>query len=188
MKKQLIMMVITLVLCNTVTFAQNRYFTRKAKVVFRSDTPLEKIVGTNTQGTNVFDSKSGQFEFAVLMKAFEFEQALLEEHFNENYMESDKYPKAVFKGTIVDVSKLDLMKDGIYPVKIKGTMTMHGVSKEMTTDGQFEVKGMRVTGKSNFLIACADYKIDIPALVRDKIAKEVKVSIETEYESMVPNQ
>jgi len=183
MKKQFILALFLALFLYSVN-AQDRYFTRGAKVVFVSETPLEKIVGTNSQGTNVYDTKTGQFEFAVLMKSFVFEKALLEEHFNENYVESSKYPKSTFKGMVEDPSKVNLTKDGIYPVKIKGQLTMHGVTKDVATEGVFEVKGGKIIGKSNFIITLADYKIEIPSLVKDKISKDVKISVISDYQKM----
>jgi hypothetical protein len=183
MKKQVILALVLALFINAVD-AQDRYFTRGAKVVFVSETELEKIVGTNSQGTNVYDTKTGQFEFAVLMKSFVFEKALLEEHFNENYAESSKYPKSTFKGMVEDPSKVNLAKDGVYPVKIKGQLTMHGVTKDVATKGVFEVKGGKIIGKSNFIVTLADYKIEIPSLVKDKISKDVKISVISDYQKM----
>src|SRR4051812_8786294 len=95
--------------------AQDKYFTRSGKVSFFSKTDMENIEAVNTKGTSTLDTKTGQLEFAVLMKAFEFEKELMMEHFNENYVESDKFPKSVFKGTIDDISSVNFQKDGIYP-------------------------------------------------------------------------
>lgn len=164
--------------------AQDRYFTRNGKVYFLSDAPMEKIDAKNSQGTSVFDAKTGQFEFAVLMKAFEFEKALMMEHFHENYVESDKYPKSVFKGTITDIAAVDIKKDGVYPVSYKGTLNLHGVTKETTGKGTFTVKSGKVTGHSDFTILLADYKIEIPSLVKDKVSNEVKISVDAAYEKM----
>lgn len=182
MKRIVIMLLLTVAMINV--NAQDRYFTRAGKVSFYSDAPMEKIEAHNSQGTSVFDAKSGQFEFAVLMKAFEFEKALMQEHFNENYVESDKFPKATFKGNIADISKVDLSKDGTYPVKVRGQMTLHGVTKDVATDGTIEVKEGKIKGNSTFNIAVADYNIEIPALVREKVAKEVKIVVDAVYSKM----
>ena len=121
-------------------------------------------------------------EFAVLIKAFQFEKALMQEHFNENYMESDKYPKAIFKGAIVDASTVDFSKDGDYPVKVKGKLTIHGVTNEVETDGTIDVKDGKISASSNFEIAVADYKIKIPSVVKDNIAKTVQIVVDMNYE------
>lgn len=182
MKKLLFIMVMSL--SAVIASAQDRYFTRNANITFYSDAPLEKIEGKNSQATSVLDAKTGQIEFAVLMKAFEFEKSLMQEHFNENYVESGKYPKANFKGTITNMSAVDLTKDGSYPVKVKGQMTLHGVTNETSADGVLDVKGGKITGKSTFNIALADYKIAIPSLVKDKVSREVKVTVVSAYDKM----
>ncbi|MBL7923374.1 MAG: YceI family protein [Bacteroidia bacterium] len=164
--------------------SQERYFTRNGKISFFSDAPMEKITAQNSQGTSVFDAKSGQFEFAVLMKAFEFEKALMMEHFHENYAESDKYPKSVFKGSISDISAVNFAKDGVYPVNYKGALTLHGVTKDIVGKGSMTVKGGKVIAHSDFIILLADYKIEIPALVKDKVAKEVKIVVDAGYDKM----
>ena len=166
------------------TNAQDRYFTRSGKVHFFSKAALENIEALNTKGTSVIDFKTGQMEFAVLMKAFEFEKELMMEHFNENYVESDKYPKTTFKGTVTNIASVDLNKDGIYPVQIKGELTLHGVTKETSAEGTMEVKAGKFIGKSNFVIILADYKIDIPSVVKDKISKTIKIDVTAAYEKM----
>jgi polyisoprenoid-binding protein YceI len=108
----------------------------------------------------------------------------MQEHFNENYVESDKYPKAVFKGAIQDFSKVNLTKDGVYPVKLKGKMTLHGVTNDIVADGTMEVKGGAVTGKSKFTLKCSDYKIDIPSLVKDKVSNVVTIQVTAPYKPM----
>lgn len=164
--------------------AQNRYFTRTGKVYFLSDAPLEKIDAKNSQATSVFDASTGQFEFAVLMKAFEFEKALMMEHFHENYVESDKYPKSVFKGVITDVAKINFTKEGVYPVLYKGTLMLHGVTKEIEGKGTFTVKGGKVIGHSDFSILLSDYKIEIPGLVKEKVSNAVKIVVDASYDKM----
>ncbi len=164
--------------------AQNRFFTRTGKVYFLSDAPLEKIDAKNSQATSVFDASTGQFEFAVLMKAFEFEKALMMEHFHENYVESDKFPKSVFKGVISDISKIDFTKDGVYPVLYKGTLMLHGVTKEIEGKGVFNVKGGKIAGHSDFSILLSDYKIEIPSLVKEKVSNSVKIVVDASYDKM----
>jgi hypothetical protein len=162
---------------------QTRFFTKNGKIFFSASSPMEKIEATNEKATSILDVSNGTMEFAVLMKAFAFDKALMQEHFNENYVESDKYPKAVFKGNIVNIKSVDMTKNGIYPVKIKGMMTMHGETKEVLADGSLTVKdGNIVTGKSSFKILLEDFKIEIPSLVKDKISKEVKVDVDLNYE------
>ena len=182
--KAYLSIIVMFVLFSAYADAQNRYFTRSGKVYFLSDAPLEKIDAKNSQATSVFDATSGQFEFALLMKAFEFEKALMMEHFHENYVESDKYPKAVFKGVISNIGKVDCGKDGTYPVLYKGTLMMHGVTKEMEGKGVFTVKEGKIIAHSDFVILLSDYKIEIPSLVKDKVSNEVKIVVDANYAKM----
>jgi polyisoprenoid-binding protein YceI len=163
--------------------AQTKFFTKTGRIQFNASSPLEKIEASNEKATSVIDVSTGAMEFAVLMKGFIFDKALMQEHFNENYVESDKYPKAVFKGTVVNMKEVDLSKDGVYPVKVKGMLTLHGETKEVMTDGTLTVKDGQVSaGKTEFTVALADYKIEVPSLVKDKISKDVKVTVDVNYE------
>jgi polyisoprenoid-binding protein YceI len=114
-------------------------------------------------------------------KGFEFWSQLMQDHFNENYMESEKYPKSTFTGNITNISKVNFSKDGSYPVTVKGTLDMHGVKKEIETTGSFKVTGEQVLGTANFIVALEDYKIVIPGVVKDKLAKTVQIKITCNY-------
>lgn len=159
-----------------------QYFTREGKVSFFSETPVENIEAHNSKASSVWDVSSGKIEFAVLIKAFQFEKALMQEHFNENYMESTKFPKAQFKGMIVDKEKVKPLVDGVYPVVVKGDMTIHGVTRQVEANGKITVKNGVVTAASTFQIAPEDYGISIPAVVRDSIAKSVKIEVNLNYQ------
>jgi polyisoprenoid-binding protein YceI len=105
----------------------------------------------------------------------------MQQHFNEDYMESDKYPKAFFKGVIVNISSINFSKDGSYPGTVKGTLTIHNVSKEIEVPGTFIIHGGNISAKAQFTVALADYNIFIPGLVKDKISKTVKVFVDCSY-------
>jgi polyisoprenoid-binding protein YceI len=156
-----------------------KYFTRDARVYFdaTSKNSPERVEATNKSGTLVMDMATGKLEASVLMKGFLFEKALMQEHFNENYVESTKFPKATFKGKIDDPSKLNLAKDGTYTVPISGDLTLHGVTKAVKTTATFVVKGGSIAASAAFMALLADYGISIPSLVADKLGKEAKVSI-----------
>jgi polyisoprenoid-binding protein YceI len=180
MKKVLFSMFI---LCAVVGSVQaQKYFTRSGKISFFSDAPMEKIEARNNTATSVIDLETGRVEFAALIKAFQFEKALMQEHFNENYMESDKFPKATFKGALADPSKVNFKKDGTYNVTLKGTMTIHGVSNEIEVPGTFVIQNGNIKGTSTFNVRVADYKIEIPSVVVQNIAEQVKVSVDMDYE------
>lgn len=168
-------MTLAIVLVASQSFAQGKYFTKSGFIHFYASTSVENIEATNEKGTCVLDAKTGAVEMQLLMKAFTFERALMQEHFNENYVESDKYPKSIFKGSISNMSDVDLTKDGSYPVKLTGTLTIHGVTKSVAPKAKIVVKGGKLNAVANFTILLADYGIEIPGVVADKISKTVKI-------------
>lgn len=158
--------------------AQEKLFTKSGKIVFHSKASLENIEAHNKSVTCVLDSKTGTLQFAVLMKAFEFEKALMQEHFNENYVESHKYPKAEFRGVVVNNSEINYAKDGQYPATVKGKLTLHGETREVETKGILLVKAGKVKADAVFSVALEDYKVSIPKLVKDNIAKTVSITVD----------
>jgi polyisoprenoid-binding protein YceI len=182
MKKTLFVLAALLAL-SAPAFAQ-KFFTRDAKVTFNSNTPLEKIEAVNKSGTAVIDTKTGRMEWKVLIKNFLFEKALMQEHFNENYMESSKFPNATFKGDIANVGSVDFGKDGKYPVTAKGKLNIHGVERDVEIPGTITVSGGTVKVNSNFTVAVADYGISIPAVVKDNIAKQINVGVDAALSAM----
>lgn len=172
---------LSLLICGLAT-AQEKYFTRTGHVSFSSETSMEKIEGHNYQTSSFLSPATGEVVFAVLIKSFEFEKALMQEHFNENYMESDKFPKAKFNGKILNVDKIDFKKDGKYDIEVEGDMEMHGVTKKIKTKGTLEIKGKNIITKSTFPIVLKDYNIAIPSVVKGKIAESVQVLVDLNYE------
>lgn len=168
----------------TLTGTAQKYFSKTAKVSFVSEAPIEKIVATNNSGYLVMDVATGQLEMSVLIKAFQFDKALMQEHFNENYMESDKYPKAFFKGRIENISALSLTNDGTYQADVVGNLTIHGIIKPFSTHAKMIVNGGKISAEGNFEVAIADYGIEVPKVVRDNIAKQVMVSIRADLQKL----
>ena len=158
-------------------FGRDIYFTRSGEVSFFSSTPIYDISAVNNQMTCVLDLETGSVSFRIPILGFNFPNGLMQEHFNENYMESDIYPNASFKGKINDWNKLKLSANP-QEVTLNGTMTIHGVSKQILEKGKISMENNDVIGSSNFLIKVADYNVKIPKLVRDKIAKTVSVDTE----------
>lgn len=175
---------IALLLAGVSLSAQSKYLTREGYVKFYSHTPIEDIEADLSNAASIIDSESGEVIITMQMEDFSFEKKLMQEHFNENYMESEKYPKASFKGTIVNNSDVDYAADGTYNVLVKGDMTIHGVTNAMETYGTLEVKGASIIARTAFIVKPADYKIIIPKIVREKIAKEVEVTAELKYAVM----
>lgn len=156
---------------------------RNSHIWFYSHTPVEDIEAHNRQAVSILDPATGDLAFNLLVKSFEFKIALMQEHFNENYMESDKYPKATFTGKISNNAAVNYKEDGIYPVEVAGDLTLHNVTKPVTIKGTLTIKGGVVNAKAEFLVKPADYNIVIPSVVENKIAKEVKVSVDATYAS-----
>jgi hypothetical protein len=155
-----------------------RLFTRNASVFFDASTkssPAHVQARTNS-GSLIIDLPSAKVEAAVLMKSFLFEKALMQEHFNENYVESSKFPKAVFKGTITELSKINFSRDGVYAARVNGTLDFHGISKPLMTEATFTIKSGKITGETAFTVALKEYGISVPAVVRDKLAEVARVT------------
>ena len=168
----------------SVSMYGQKYFTKTGKVTFFSATPIENIEAGTHSASTVIDMESGKIQWAVLIKSFEFEKALMQEHFNENYMESSKFPKATFKGQIVDFSNINLQKDGTYIVDVGGALEIHGVEKEVKTKATFVVSNGEIVASSNFKVFVADYGIEIPSVVKNNIAKEIEINITGKYEKL----
>jgi len=149
--------------------------TRTGSVSFYSSTPIEDIEANNSEAAAVLDTKTGALLFIVPIKSFRFEKALMQEHFNENYMESDRYPKAEYKGKIL--GQVNYNKEGTYPVTTKGALTIHGVTKNVTVPGTLIVSKGTTTINAQFTVRVADYNIKIPAITASKIASQIKINI-----------
>ena len=158
---------------------QDIYTCKNANINLYSSAPIEDIEATATNGVSVFNAGTGELDFSVPIRGFHFPKALMEEHFNENYMESDKYPKASFKGKMAPLP--DLTKDGTYPVTVTGDFEVHGVKQNRTIKGEVKVAGGVVSMTSEFMVKCADHRIDIPQLVFHNIAESIKVTVNATY-------
>lgn len=158
-----------------------KYQTDKGVIKFNSKTPAEEIKAENRKVVSKLDSSTGKLEFILLMKSFDFPNQLMEDHFNESYAESTKFPKASFTGTISDVKKIKFYKDGTYTSEVKGKLTIKGVTKEVTTTATFVVKSGKITATAQLNIKPKDYNFNIPAAVESKIAETVTVDIKMEY-------
>jgi polyisoprenoid-binding protein YceI len=174
--KKLIILLILLVTVITAAFSQNKYIAKEATIMFFSKTSVENIFATNKAAASVIDFDKNVFAFSVPIKSFIFEKALMQEHFNENYMESSKYPNGSFKGKIE--GKYDLLKDGEYEVNAVGTLDIHGVKQERTIPAKIIVKAGVISIKSNFKIKLVDHKIEVPSVVNQNIAETIDVSVQ----------
>lgn len=157
-----------------------KYYSKAGRIQFVSEAPMEKIEAANNSALIVLDGATGRMDLSVLIKGFQFEKALMQDHFNENYMESHLYPKGLFSGTILNMKEINFGKDGNYTARVQGELTLHGVTKAMTTSGQISVKAGKIYATSTFDITIADFNIDIPKVVKDNISKTVHVTVSAE--------
>lgn len=163
-------------LIGTNAFAQ-KLMTREGEVKFEASMPtFEEIAGKNNTTSCIFDETTGDFVALTLVKGFKFKSPLMEEHFNENYMESSKFPKATFKGKVLnfDKSKLSSTKTAY---ELEGELTIHGVTKKVKTKIYLTLNAGKVIATSNFSVKLDDYNVEVPSLVKSKIAENVKLAV-----------
>jgi len=157
------------------TVAQ-QYMTKDGSIRFFSSAPLEDISAKSNKLTSIFNTANNEIAFSVTIKSFDFEKKLMQEHFNEKYMESDKYPTSTFSGR---VEGFDVSKGGVQPVVAKGKLTIHGVTREVEIPGTIEMTAdNKIKMISTFKVKVADYEIEIPQLVFQNIAEEVEVTVD----------
>ncbi len=157
--------------------AQGRYLTKTGHIDFFSGSPIEDIEANTNKVAAVLDLGTGQLAFSAPIREFQFKRALMQEHFNENYLESEKYPKATFAGRLTGADAAALSAPGPHPVQVEGDLTMHGVTRHLTVPATLELKAGQLLANATFNVAPADYNIEIPLLVRDRIAKSVRVRV-----------
>lgn len=160
-------------------FAQKVFIAQGASVNFFSETPIENIDATSTSMSSVLNTGNGDILFNVPLRTFRFEKSLMEEHFNEKYVESDKFPKAGFKGKILE--EVEWQKDTVMKVSAKGVFSLHGVEREITEAGTLRIAGNAITLDVQFNITLKDYKIEIPSVVSQNIAETIRVTLHSVY-------
>ena len=154
---------------------QEKYITKQGHISFFSHSPVEDIKADNNQVLSIIDTSNGQIAVSLLIQSFIFEKSLMQEHFNENYMESHKYPKAVFKGKIQDLGDITEHKQ---TVGITGELTIRGITKPIETTAEIKKLDDGIILVGDFLVEVKDYNIKIPSIVANNIAKTIKVSFE----------
>ena len=178
-KKLFIFSFLTLLLSSWAMAPQLFYNVSKGSIDFRSDAPMELIKASSRELKGIFDATKKQFAFSVFVRSFSgFNSPLQLEHFNENYLESDKYPRASFDGKIIE--DVDLHNDGNYTIRAKGNLTIHGVVQERIIKCDLTVNNKVVTIRSHFTVLLADYNIPIPKVVHEKLASEIKVEVKAD--------
>jgi hypothetical protein len=182
-KKNIIYRVLALLLAAVFSMPAlaQRIYTKNGSISFFSKSPLEDITAENNEVTSVINQPTGEIQFSVLIRSFRFKKSLMEQHFNESYLESGKFPKALFKGRIDNISSVNFGADGTYPVTVSGDLTIHGVTNKVSANGEIFVKNAVVSAQSNFNITLADYKITIPSVVKNNIAKTIAITVSCLY-------
>lgn len=155
-----------------------KYITKTGQVSFYSKAPLEDIKADNRQGSFILDASTGEVAVVVLIKSFEFKNSLMQEHFNDNYLESEKFPKSTFTGKITNIQEVQFDKNGTYNVKVSGQLTIHGVTKDISEAGKLSVKGDTVIIESTFFVALADFGIKNDRV--KNIAERIEVTVNAE--------
>lgn len=156
-----------------------KYIARNGYVRFFSEAPLEDIEAINQEGLSIFETSSGEIAFTIPIDQFEFEKKLMQQHFNENYLESEKYPNSTFKGEIIGFSDTEL--NSKQDLKARGEITIHGITREIMVTGTGNIKDHHIFLEAKFPIALKDFQIKIPRVVLYNIAEVVEVTIRFEY-------
>jgi hypothetical protein len=170
--KHIIKLLIVSLLISSKSFGQ-LYSTQAGETNFFSETPVENISASNKTVGAILNTSTNEVAVSMKMTAFDFPNKLMQEHFNENYMESEKFPTGVFKGKIVEV--IDFAKNGTYDVTAKGQLTLHGVAQARDLKGKLTVENQKITLVCDFVVKLVDHKIDVPKLVFAKIAEVISV-------------
>ena len=172
---------------STSAWAQGKFMTRGGHISFFSASIMEDIEARNDKVAAVFDLTTGQIAFSVPIHEFQFKRTLMQEHFNENYMESDKFPKATFSGQLTNAAQvLKQLPSATQNVEVEGQLTMHGVTHKVLVTGTLQMRDGQLVAFAYFNIAPADFSIDIPLLVREHIAKSVSVRVNLTCDAVTP--
>ena len=166
----------TIIICFlfvTANNAQEKFLTKNGSISFFSSAVVKDFKADNNQVLSIIDTDSGKMAISILMKSFMFEKALMQEHFNENYVESDKFPKATFRGAIVDFESITDLETKL---EVEGIITIHGVSKEIVISANMTRSEESIVLRGEFNVLLADYNIEIPRVVSKSIAKTINVT------------
>lgn len=158
------------------------FATRSAELTLFSEAPMENIEAVSKTAYGVLNTDNGEIQFGVSIRSFRFKKSLMQEHFNENYMESDKYPAAKFKGKLN--TRIDVSREGEYQVTAVGDLEVHGVTRKRSISGKIKVIDGRLEISSEFDVKCRDHNIKIPALVFKNIAETIKVTLKGTFSTV----
>lgn len=172
-----------------VAFAVNalsqEYISRNGNISIYSHTPLEEVKAQNNEVVSVLNVATGSFQFKAAIKSFHFQKTAMEEHFNsDDYMASDKYPKAGFDGKIINITSIDFSKDGVYPVTVTGNLTIRDVTKSITVKGEITVHGGKASAHSVFTVKRKEYNVIGESFVQKKIAEDIQLTVNCQYDKL----
>jgi len=166
------------ILCSVLTFSQNKYITKSGEIRFEASVSSFEVVNATNKGVSaILNTENGEIAVLALVKGFRFKVALMEEHFNENYMESRQYPKATFKGVLQDFFIKDLIHSGMLETRVKGLLTIKGQTKEIVSRATLKKIGKRIALQAKFMVSPSDFDIKIPKIVQNKIAEVIKINV-----------
>ena len=174
-------LILVCLLFSSQIFAQ-QYLSKNGDVSFFSEAPIENIEAVNKKATGVIDLRTGGFAFQIMIEDFVFPNSLMQEHFNESYMESDKFPNSTFTGVISDISTLDLSKE--QSIDVRGNFLLHGINRQMNMTATISLKDEKLNISSQFDIVLDDFNIDIPKIMMYKIAEVINVTIEMNLQKL----
>ena len=154
------------------------YKTSAGKISFVSKTSIEEFSADNSQVQAGIDAGQNKVQFRVPVNGFVFKSALMQKHFQENYMETSQFQYSNFVGKLSNLTAVNFAQNGVYPVEAIGKLTMHGVTKDITVPGKVVVKDGAVTLKANFKIKCSDYQIKIPAASAPSVSDDIAIAVD----------
>lgn len=160
-------------------YAQEIYVCRQVHVSFFSSAPVEDIQAATEKGVSALNSHTREIYFKIPIRSFDFPNGMMQEHFNENFLESAKYPYSTFKGKII--SPVDLTKNGSYNATVEGNLSIHGITKKYKESGTVVVKDGLIKVNADFKVRLADHSISIPTILFKKIAEVVTVELHAKY-------
>ena len=184
MKKNVFLIILAVILFSSAINAQEKLYTKAGKISFFSSTAMENINAVNKTVVCLLNTKTGDLQFAVLMKGFEFKKALMQEDFNRDFVESNKFPKSEFKGQISNYAAINFAVNGKYNAEVKGKLSLHGVTKDISANGTVTIKDGKVSLNSVFTIFIADYNITVPRIYLDNISKSIKITVDCNLEAL----
>jgi polyisoprenoid-binding protein YceI len=155
-----------------------KYVTEKSVITFFSDATIENIAAKNEKANSMFNTETSEIAFSVPIREFQFDKKLMQQHFNEKYMESDKFPKSTFSGKMIGFNNTST---GIQQVQAEGKLTIHGVTMMVNIPGTAEIQASKILLKSKFIVKLEDYKIKVPQILWQNIAEQIEVTVDFTY-------